>query len=74
MFKDGYALEENERWVHLVYPLGLFFIVISYIMIFLFSNTMLAEIGIVWLSVPLFVLSIGYFLFLIRLKPDSQYA
>ena len=73
-FKPAKVLESNERWVWLVYPLGLLFLFVTQIIIFLIADIAWVVMGPFWISAPIFILIIVLILFNQRVKTENQYS
>jgi hypothetical protein len=73
-FKPAIKLESNERWVWLVYPLGLVFLLVTHVIIFLITDLNWIVLGPIWISVPIFILSGVVVFFNQRVKTENQYS
>ena len=73
-FKPAKALEVNERWVWLVYPLGLVFLLVTQIIIFLITDLNWVVMGEIWISVPFLIFIFVTVLFNQRVKTENQYS
>ncbi|MAT41938.1 MAG: hypothetical protein CL609_06325 [Anaerolineaceae bacterium] len=72
--KPAKNLESNERWVWLVYPLGLVLLIVTHFIVFFITDLNWIILGPLWISIPILVLSIVVVFFNQRVKTENQYS
>ncbi len=70
----GRNMLDNERWIWFIFPLGLFVIIFSQWLIFLFSDFNLLQSGNIWASMIAFVFTVISIVAIRRLRIISKYA
>jgi hypothetical protein len=67
-------LTQKEKWIWLTYPLGLFILILTHWLIFIFSDLMLNDPGIIYASITAFILALLLFVLIKKFLQYSEYS
>lgn len=74
ILKPGKQIITNERWVWLVYPLGLIFLFASYWIVFILNSGFQFSLRVLWASIPVSLIVFAFSVFYFHYRPENQYS